>query len=166
MEKKQIASNKQVKLEIEMILNRKLFQNKVIDRQIYEEVQDELLKESNQIEDVNISNDNDEEFSKDINIESDNIPKFYLDPRNGEKPNFAFVPETIFVKLKSNSISEIINNRIYKQDDEEKKGIIVRKDQFMKLSLSKERQDGVLKEAKVFRIKQAKKSRQQLQNVE
>ena len=122
--------------------------------------QDELLKESNQIEDVNISNDNDEEFSKDINIESDNIP------RNGEKPNFAFVPETIFVKLKSNSISEIINNRIYKQDDEEKKGIIVRKDQFMKLSLSKERQDGVLKEAKVFRIKQAKKSRQQLQNVE
>ena len=128
--------------------------------------QDELLKESNQIEDVNISNDNDEEFSKDINIESDNIPKFYLDPRNGEKTNFAFVPETIFVKLKSNSISEIINNRIYKQDDEEKKGIIVRKDQFMKLSLSKERQDGVLKEAKVFRIKQAKKSRQQLQNVE
>ena len=45
MEKKQIASNKQVKLEIEMILNRKLFQNKVIDRQIYEEVRDELLRE-------------------------------------------------------------------------------------------------------------------------
>lgn len=47
MEKNQIVSNKQVKLEIEMILNRKLFQNKVIDRQIYEEVQDELLKEIN-----------------------------------------------------------------------------------------------------------------------
>lgn len=47
MEKKQIASNKQVKLEIEMILNRKLFQNKVIDRQIYEEVRDELLREIN-----------------------------------------------------------------------------------------------------------------------
>ena len=47
MEKQQIASNKQVKLEIEMILNRKLFQNKVIDRQIYEEVRDELLKEIN-----------------------------------------------------------------------------------------------------------------------
>lgn len=53
MEKKQIASNKQVKLEIEMILNRKLFQNKVIDRQIYEEVRDELLKEINkEMEDV------------------------------------------------------------------------------------------------------------------
>ncbi len=45
MEKKQIVSNKQLKLEIEMILNRKLFQNKVIDREIYENVQEELLKE-------------------------------------------------------------------------------------------------------------------------
>ena len=47
MEKRQIASYKQVKLEIEMILNRKLFQSKVIDREVYEEVQDELLKEVN-----------------------------------------------------------------------------------------------------------------------
>lgn len=47
MEKKQIVSNKQVKLEIEMIINRKLFQNKVIDREIYENVQEELLREIN-----------------------------------------------------------------------------------------------------------------------
>lgn len=47
MEKKQIVSNKQLKLEIEMILNRKLFQNKAIDREIYENVQEELLKEIN-----------------------------------------------------------------------------------------------------------------------
>ena len=47
MEKRQIASNKQVKLEIELILNRKLFQSKVIDREVYEEIQDELLKEIN-----------------------------------------------------------------------------------------------------------------------
>ena len=47
MEKKQIVSNKQVKLEIELILNRKLFQNKVIDREIYENVQEESLKEIN-----------------------------------------------------------------------------------------------------------------------
>lgn len=45
MEEKQIVSNKQIELEIEMILNRKLFQNKVIDREIYENVQDELLRE-------------------------------------------------------------------------------------------------------------------------
>lgn len=53
MEKKQIVSNKQLKLEIEMILNRKLFQNKVIDREIYENVQEELLKEiSKEIEKI------------------------------------------------------------------------------------------------------------------
>lgn len=47
MEEKQIVSNKQVKLEIELILNQKLFQNNVIEREVYEEVQDELLKEIN-----------------------------------------------------------------------------------------------------------------------
>ena len=41
MEKKQIVSNKQVKLEIE------LFQNNTINREVYENVQDELLKEIN-----------------------------------------------------------------------------------------------------------------------
>ena len=47
MEKRQIASNKQVKLEIELILNRKLFQSKAINREVYEDVQDELLREIN-----------------------------------------------------------------------------------------------------------------------
>lgn len=47
MEKKQIVSNKQVKLEIELILNKKLFQNNIINREVYENVQDELLKEIN-----------------------------------------------------------------------------------------------------------------------
>ena len=45
MEKRQITSSKQVKLEIESILNRKLYQNKIISRQTYEIVQNELLKE-------------------------------------------------------------------------------------------------------------------------
>ena len=45
LKKREIVSNKQVKLEIEMILNRKLFQSKVIDREVYEIVTDELLKE-------------------------------------------------------------------------------------------------------------------------
>ena len=53
MEKKQIVSNKQVKLEIELIINRKLFQNNTINREVYENVQDELLKEiSKEIEKV------------------------------------------------------------------------------------------------------------------
>lgn len=44
---KQIISEKQVKLEIECILNKKLFQSKVINRETYEDVQDELLREIN-----------------------------------------------------------------------------------------------------------------------
>ena len=47
MKEKQIVSNKQIELEIEMILNRKLFQDKVIDRETYENVQEELLREIN-----------------------------------------------------------------------------------------------------------------------
>lgn len=45
MKKRQITSSKQIKLEIESILNRKLYQNKIISRQTYEIVQNELLKE-------------------------------------------------------------------------------------------------------------------------
>lgn len=47
MIEKQIVSEKQVKLEIESILNKRLFQSKVINRETYEEVQEELLKEIN-----------------------------------------------------------------------------------------------------------------------
>lgn len=44
---KQIVSKNQVKLEIECILNKRLFQSKVINRETYEEVQEELFKEIN-----------------------------------------------------------------------------------------------------------------------
>lgn len=47
MSKDQIVSENQVKLEIECILNKRLFQSKVINRETYEEVQEELLKEIN-----------------------------------------------------------------------------------------------------------------------
>ena len=42
---KQIVSEEQVKLEIKCILNKRLFQSKVINRETYENVQEELLKE-------------------------------------------------------------------------------------------------------------------------
>lgn len=44
---KQIVSENQVKLEIECILNKRLFQSKVINTETYEDVQEELLKEIN-----------------------------------------------------------------------------------------------------------------------
>lgn len=136
--------------------------------------QDELLQAGNQIEDVGLEKENstDLENTKIVVSENDissedidksDLPKFYLDYRNGDKPNFAFVPESIYTKLKANGTLESIDNRIYKQDEEEQRGIIVRSDQFMKLSLSKDRQEGVLKEAKHFRIEQARKSREKLQ---
>jgi len=55
MQEKQIVSNKHVRLEIELILNRKLFQNNVIEREIYEDVQDELLKEINKEIEITIN---------------------------------------------------------------------------------------------------------------
>lgn len=136
--------------------------------------QDELLQASNQIEDVGLEKENSTDLENtktgvsenDISsedIDKSDLPKFYLDYRNGDKPNFAFVPESIYTKLKANGTLESIDNRIYKQDEEEQRGIIVRSDQFMKLSLSKDRQEGVLKEAKHFRIEQARKSREKLQ---
>ena len=57
------------------------------------------------------------------------------------------------------------NNKFYKQDELDTKGIIVRSDQFMKLSLSKKRQEGILMEAKQYRINLATKSREQLEQI-
>ena len=47
-------------------------------------------------------------------------------------------------------------------DENKPKGIIVRNDQFMKLALSKRRQEGVLADAKIFRVEQAKASRKKM----
>ena len=97
-------------------------------------------------------------------VEEDFDPnKFYLDDRNGTKPNYAYVPESLFNKIKNNNLNnDIDDNKIYKQDKDERKGIIVRNDQYMKLSLSRHRQEGVLKEAKEYRIELARKNREKL----
>lgn len=112
-----------------------------------------------------------ENLVKNINIEQPKIieeekeveefdpNKFYLDDRNGNKPNYAYVPESIFNKIRNNNLDD---NKIYKQDENERKGIIVRNDQYMKLSLSRHRQEGVLKEAKEYRIEVARKNREKL----
>lgn len=103
---------------------------------------------------------------KEASMESE---KFFLDDRNGTKPNFAYVPPSLFEIIKKNGTIVLTNHEIimdkgnlfYKSDLEKPKGIIVRNDQFMKLTLSKHRQEGVLEEAKIFRIEEAKKSRDQ-----
>lgn len=159
---------------------------------IDEKVNDDTLKEeaieneAPNLEDVDINDSNDlsieekkklekednqeEKISNDVE-NKDN--KFYLDNRNGTKPNFAFVPQTLYDVLKKNGILElnlnsieqdenVSDDRFHKSDDNKPRGIIVRNDQFMKLALSKRRQEGVLADAKVFRIEQAKASRKKM----
>ena len=137
----------------------------------------ELPKEEKQ-EISNESDDSQEEQeeekqSENEEVKEEAISKFYLDDRNGTKPNFAFVPKELYSVIKKNGIFELnlnakeeINDvkddRIHKTDENKPKGIIVRNDQFMKLALSKRRQEGVLADAKIFRVEQAKASRKKM----
>lgn len=111
-----------------------------------------------------------EEMDLEPTLQEDPKEKFYLDDRNGNKPNFAYVPPELFEIIKKNRIlvrnknSEIGEqpSQLHKMDEEQAKGIIVRTDQFMKLALSRHRQESVLRDAKEFRIEQAKKSSKQM----
>ena len=47
MANSKIVSNKQVQIEIELIINKKLYNKKIIDRQTYEDVNNELLRDIN-----------------------------------------------------------------------------------------------------------------------
>lgn len=58
------------------------------------------------------------------------------------------------------------NSKIIKEDEEKPRGIIVRSDQYMKLALSKHRQEGVIREAKTYRINEARKRQRENQKKE
>lgn len=138
----------------------------------------ELSKEekqeiSNESDDSQEEQIEEEKQSENEEVKEEAISKFYLDDRNGTKPNFAFVPKELYSVIKKNGIFELnlnakeeINDakddRIHKTDENKPKGIIVRNDQFMKLALSKRRQEGVLADAKIFRVEQAKASRKKM----
>ena len=124
-------------------------------------------------EDIKEEQIEDEKQSGNEEVKKETVSKLYLDDRNGTKPNFAFVPKELYSVIKKNGIFELNSNtkeeindvkddRIHKTDENKPKGIIVRNDQFMKLALSKRRQEGVLADAKIFRIEQAKASRKKL----
>ena len=121
-------------------------------------------------------NGSDSEISFD-NAE-DNSNKYYL-LCDEDKLHFAYVSEKLFNKIKSYHVSDTepleedtvsdldtSDGNIYKKDDLPVKGIIVRNDQYMKLALSKHRQEGVLKEAKNYRIETVKRKRQEQQKIE
>ncbi len=138
----------------------------------------ELSKEekqeiSNESDDSQEEQVEEEKQSENEEVKEEAVSKFYLDDRNGTKPNFAFVPKELYSVIKKNGIFELnlnakeeINDakddRIHKTDENKPKGIIVRNDQFMKLALSKRRQEGILADAKIFRVEQAKASRKKM----
>ena len=122
------------------------------------------------------SEDSDSEISFDNG--EDNSNKYYL-LCDEDKLHFAYVSEKLFNKIKSHHVSDTepleedtvsdvdtSDGNIYKKDDLPVKGIIVRNDQYMKLALSKHRQEGVLKEAKNYRIETVKRKRQEQQKIE
>lgn len=138
------------------------------------EEKQEISNESNDSqEDIKEEEIEEEKQSENEDVKEESVNKFYLDDRNGTKPNFAFVPKELYSVIKKNGIFELnlnakeeINDakddRIHKTDENKPKGIIVRNDQFMKLALSKRRQEGVLADAKIFRVEQAKASRKKM----
>lgn len=128
-------------------------------------------------EDIQINNNNEEIFQ----------PKKYYLNCDSKNINFAYVPKEIYETIKNNkkpdedkeqeepqiNIFEEQNQeemkkdfKIYKQDDTKRKGIIVRNDQYMKLALSKKRQENILKEAKDFRISEVNRKRKENQKIE
>lgn len=124
-------------------------------------------------EDIKEEQIEEEKQNENEDVKEESVNKFYLDDRNGTKPNFAFVPKELYSIIKKNGIFELNSNkkeeindvkddRIHKTDENKPKGIIVRNDQFMKLALSKRRQEGVLADAKIFRVEQAKASRKKM----
>ena len=138
------------------------------------EEKQEISNESNDSqEDIKEEEIEEEKQSENEDVKEESVNKFYLDDRNGTKPNFAFVPKELYSIIKKNGIFELNSNkkeeindvkddRIHKTDENKPKGIIVRNDQFMKLALSKRRQEGVLADAKIFRVEQAKASRKKM----
>lgn len=143
------------------------------DNQDTEEVEEKSdLEES---EDNDNNSDSDSEISFDNG--EDNSNKYYL-LCSEDKLHFAYVSESLFNKIKSHHVSDnkslegtvsdvdTSDGNIYKKDDLPVKGIIVRSDQYMKLALSKHRQEGVLKEAKNYRIETVKRKRQEQQKIE
>lgn len=68
--------------------------------------------------------------------------------------------------VENDNILEGFNSKVIKEDEGKPRGIIVRSDQYMKLALSKHRQEGVLKEAKIYRINEVRKKQKENQKKE
>ena len=106
---------------------------------------------TNDLDDNELSNNQEDEFNEEQSVEESNKNEdIDTEDVNNDTENTEEIEENI----KDDS-------KLYKTDSSsiKIKGIIVRNDQYMKLALSKHRQEGVLKEAKNYRIEMVKKNR-------
>ncbi len=117
------------------------------------------------------------------NDEVTSFQKYYLNC-DMKDVNFAYVPKKLYEKIKNhkelvstdddtkelvqeNQDQKTLNNiNFYKEDKEKPRGIIVRNDQYMKLALSKRRQEGVVQEARKFHKEELNKQRKENQKKE
>lgn len=100
--------------------------------------------------------DDEDSFNEEIEFSNDNSNDIDME-----------VSDDTAQDAESDEIDESIDiNKLYKKDAENAKGIIVRGDQYMKLALSKHRQEGVLEEAKAYRIDTVKRIQREKQKEE
>ena len=97
------------------------------------EEKQEISNESNDSqEDIKEEEIEEEKQSENEDVKEESVNKFYLDDRNGTKPNFAFVPKELYSIIKKNGIFELnlnakeeINDakddRIHKTDENKPK---------------------------------------------
>ena len=149
-----------------------------LDDSSYDQDTEEVEEKSDLEESKDDDNDSDSDSEISFDNAEDNSNRYYL-LCDEDKLHFAYVSEKLFNKIKSYHVSDTepleedtvsdvdtSDGNIYKKDDLPVKGIIVRNDQYMKLALSKHRQEGVLKEAKNYRIETVKRKRQEQQKIE
>lgn len=99
----------------------------------------------------------DSKTEEEDNLSTDKIEEETNEIDDEEMP---FEQQVELAQEESRDSEEENRNYFYKEDDKKVRGIIVRSDQFMKLALSRRRQEGVLEEAKEFRKDEVRRKRE------
>ena len=160
----------------------------LVENSNIEEIKEKGIEKEN-IEEQETIKDETEFNEEETTDENEDIKKYYLNC-DVNNVNFAYVPQSLYEKIKnhksdlekendSEDLEEDEENieieeeqdeeksqSFIKQDTEKPRGIIVRSDQYMKLALSKHRQEGVLEEAKNYRVEEVKRKRREKQKKE
>lgn len=104
----------------------------------------------------------DGEQEEELEIEENSLPveEVEVEPSVVEEETSFEQPQDLAQEMTESSEENSESGYFYKEDDKKVRGIIVRSDQFMKLALSRRRQEGVLEEAREFRKSEVKRKRE------